>query len=572
VVGTAAHVELQARLVGVLDGETHGRAQVSGDPDSLPWLVDALAGQLLARQAGEEEQRLVQLTSTSLPALRAYLDGQVDYRRGQYREAGDQFSRALDLDSTFALAALGLIAARVWVITDYDSRGVRLGWRHRDRLSERDRALLTALTGPAYPQPTTDREQLEGFSRAAALAPDRPEAWYWMGEMYYHYGALLEIPGSASKAEDLFTRALGLDSTFLAPAEHLVDLATGRSDVTTVERLTDHYLAIDSTGDRADYVRWERAVVAGDSAWLMAFAERLGDVTTQSLQSIAARSVVLATALDLTDRIADVLTRRADPPAIRFGTLYSLHAIALDRGRPTESRRLIDLSAEVAPTPWTVSAVKVLDGLFGDGDSAAAAAAARTLQRTLPDSLTTVPARCMLELWHVAQNAFDATGATIAELRAASLPEGPVTSGNRNLLSASRLCATILEALLAAHEDRPDAAVALERLDSLLRQGPITLGALVYAGNFTAARLHERRGELEAALAALRRHPHFTSAYLPNRLREQGRLAERVGDRDAAIRAYRQYLALRSDPEPALAAQVEQVRQALARLVAEPGS
>ncbi len=573
VVGTAAHVELQGRLVGVPSGETRGQAQVSGNPDSLPWLVDALAGQLLARQAGEGEQRLVQLTSTSLPALRAYLDGQVAYRRAQYRAAGDLFNRALDLDSTFALAALGLIAARVWVIADYDSRGVRLGWRYRDRLSERDRALLTALAGPAYPQPTTDREQLEGFSHAAELAPDRAEAWYWMGEMYYHYGALLEIPSSAARAEDVFNRALGLDSSFLAAAEHLVDLAAARGDVATVERVADHYLAVDSTGDLADYIRWERAVVVGDSAWLVAFAAHLADATTQSLRFIAEQSMVLPTTLDLTDRIVDVLTRRADPPVIRFRTLLILHAIALDRGRSAKSRALMDLSDEVAPTPWTVSAVKVLDGLFGDGDRAAAATAARTLQRTLPDSLVAVPARCMLELWHVAQNTFDATAATIAELRAGSLPENrPVTSGDRHLLNASRLCATILEALLSAHGDRPDAAAALERLDSLMRQGPITLGELVYAGNFTAARLHERRGELEAAIAAVRRYAQFTSGYLPKRLREEGRLAERVGDRDAAIRAYRQYLALRSHPEPALAAQVEQVRQALARLVAEPGS
>ena len=43
-------------------------------------------------------------------------------------------------------------------------------------------------------------------------------------------------------------------------------------------------------------------------------------------------------------------------------------------------------------------------------------------------------------------------------------------------------------------------------------------------------------------------------------LREEGRLAALVGDTAGAIRAYRQYLALRSDPEPALHADVERVR------------
>ena len=53
-------------------------------------------------------------------------------------------------------------------------------------------------------------------------------------------------------------------------------------------------------------------------------------------------------------------------------------------------------------------------------------------------------------------------------------------------------------------------------------------------------------------------------------LREEGRLAAIVGEQDAAITAYRQYLALRSDPEPELVSEVAQVREELNRLPAEP--
>ena len=52
-------------------------------------------------------------------------------------------------------------------------------------------------------------------------------------------------------------------------------------------------------------------------------------------------------------------------------------------------------------------------------------------------------------------------------------------------------------------------------------------------------------------------------------LREEGRLADLAGDREAAIEAYRHYLALRTDPEPSLQPQIEQVRAELARLVGE---
>jgi hypothetical protein len=87
------------------------------------------------------------------------------------------------------------------------------------------------------------------------------------------------------------------------------------------------------------------------------------------------------------------------------------------------------------------------------------------------------------------------------------------------------------------------------------------------------AHLREAQGDLEGALAAVRRRPYaYTYVFiLSTMLREEGRLAALVGDREGAIRAYRHYLALRSDPEPALRPEVERVRGELARLVGEGG-
>jgi hypothetical protein len=60
-----------------------------------------------------------------------------------------------------------------------------------------------------------------------------------------------------------------------------------------------------------------------------------------------------------------------------------------------------------------------------------------------------------------------------------------------------------------------------------------------------------------------------SAPYLSTYWREEGRLAVLVGDREGAIRAYRKYLALRTDPEPSLASEVEAVRGELDRLVGE---
>jgi hypothetical protein len=50
-----------------------------------------------------------------------------------------------------------------------------------------------------------------------------------------------------------------------------------------------------------------------------------------------------------------------------------------------------------------------------------------------------------------------------------------------------------------------------------------------------------------------------------------GVMAARTGDQDGAIRAYRHYLALRTDPDPELVPEVERVRAALDELLAEHG-
>jgi hypothetical protein len=134
-----------------------------------------------------------------------------------------------------------------------------------------------------------------------------------------------------------------------------------------------------------------------------------------------------------------------------------------------------------------------------------------------------------------------------------------------------------LDAAYALDRDADPAAAITEPLDSLVATGgfPGPWGAELSAvSRLTLARLREARGEIHAALAVVRARrsydwqPH-SMVMLSTFLREEGRLAALAGDREGAIRAYRHYLALRSDPEPSVLPAVADVRAELARLVAE---
>ena len=92
----------------------------------------------------------------------------------------------------------------------------------------------------------------------------------------------------------------------------------------------------------------------------------------------------------------------------------------------------------------------------------------------------------------------------------------------------------------------------------------------IEASNLLVTRLWQEQGDWPRAEAAARRrykglNPRFLSTYL----REEGRAAAAVGHREAAIRAYQHYLALRYDPEPSVKPEVEQVRAELATLLGE---
>jgi hypothetical protein len=126
----------------------------------------------------------------------------------------------------------------------------------------------------------------------------------------------------------------------------------------------------------------------------------------------------------------------------------------------------------------------------------------------------------------------------------------------------------LLDAQLTALDRKPEALTRLVELDSVLQ----SFGAIFDPyGNIVAARLWYERGDPGRALAAVRRRVAGLRARAVDvaYIRDEARYAALAGDRDGAIREYRHYLRLRSDPEPAVRPKVDTVRAELAALEGE---
>jgi serine/threonine protein kinase len=220
-------------------------------------------------RAGAEESRLMDQVWTQLypeftpnpdvtlphggpEALAAYINAEAAFRRGDYRTARDEYTRVIAADTGFAMARLrlALVAAQV----DPTERGfgsaLRAAERHQRGLSPADSLLFEGFS-----QLVTLGDgvaALEHFKRATQAAPDYPQAWYILGEFYYHFGGLFDE--SLEDAKIAFERVLDLDPRFVPATGHLISLANQAGDRRETARLIRAYLRSDSTSVVAEVI------------------------------------------------------------------------------------------------------------------------------------------------------------------------------------------------------------------------------------------------------------------------------------------------------------------------------
>jgi serine/threonine-protein kinase len=571
VVGTPNRIVLTGSLLGSARGDSIVKLSVEGPPDSLAWLVDRLAARLLTETSSEGAARTASLTSTSLPALRAYLDGQAKMRRVDVVGAAKDFERALDADSTFALAALGLRMASSWYgDATLQQRGLEIAWRERARLSQRDQMSLVAVAGPRFPEAPTAQELLEARERYQAFAPDRAESWYLLGDHIFHYGWVLNVPNPEERALEAFKRASEIDSTYVVGYLHGLTVALTLGDTASANRFERLRLAADSSRYWLVMHRWESAWTRGDSTRARTIADSID--LSQYVYSMDQFAFYNGEGASDIPRALDTAFKQATSEPQRRGLSRIAHDFYLVAGRPKDALTHLAASADSA-SDINVPILIIRDALIADGDTTAVMDAARTLGAlekapVSADSAKRANQRAatrVLEPWRLSRGDTTQTRQSLERLRTIARD----LTGSRRIDAEVEIAA--IEAMRADVSRSPTLRAATVRLDSLLRQldYPSTNVGRASFANLVAARLFEKLGDQRAALTAARRRSDAWASnnpYLASQLREQGRLAALNGEREEAIRAYRHYLALRVDPEPAVKPQVDAVRQELRQL------
>ena len=146
------------------------RATINSTTDDVSALTDSLAFAVLRaiwQKGNAPSPSLGSVTTQSVPALRAFLDGERLWSNGDVAHADSLYRIAATLDTTFLLAAFKYVQARGWLLSRTSDPVIRARLlRNRDRLPERERAMMAVGTLP------TRAEQMAAMVTNTQRYPD----------------------------------------------------------------------------------------------------------------------------------------------------------------------------------------------------------------------------------------------------------------------------------------------------------------------------------------------------------------------------------------------------------------
>ena len=529
------------RLVTADSGTVLASFQQTADgPSELLATIDKLTRSLRGR-AGESLKKihgdppLDQVTTTSLEALKKYVEGARAVDASRPEDGIPLLKEAIALDTTFASAyrKLGVAYRNGGFPREMGDSAVTKAYLYRDRLTERERGLLVGYyfgSGPG-------RDRAKAVEAYMSVLRQYPQEGIAINNLALALGTRRE----GQRAESLYRRALELDPGSQTRYANLIEELThlGKYD------MADSVLAV--------------------------FRKRFPDRPTAT--ALAAILVYLRGDVDSAFHMLAAM-KSAGTPRDRTMTAYALSDAAFLQGKVSESFRLLanarreDSVRGVPPEPLMDS----LNQAFADVWMREQPA--RGVQR-MEAALTLHPMKALppdRRPYFYVSNLYALAGQP-ARARAvlAQYDAELRDSAWRRVKEPARHSAL---AEIALAERRPTDAVAEFRRADQLPDGPATRCNICLPSML--ARAFDRAGMADSAIAMFEKYLATPDVdrmafdrdpvFLAGTLKRLGELYEAEGERAKAASNYRRFVQLWKNADPELQPKVAEVRRRLARL------
>lgn len=313
---------------------------------SIPGMIDKLSEKTRAglREKAAEiqaaKQRVADVTTPNLEAYRHYFLGEQLYNKYKLEEAMEEFSRALSLDPTFALAYYRLASTQAWGNLELSRQPIQKAMQYIEKAPEKERQMIRAWN--AYAQGNPD-EAIALCRDALNFYPMDKEAMWMIADLSFHKG---DYTTSLSHME----KVLELDSQFGPAVEHIVWLYREAGNYDKMLEYAKQY--VEKMPDDEEAYMWlgEAYNLKADFANSHQVNRRFLELNPNSLRPIKAMGMtyIFKNAFDKAELEFKKLLDHSRPLPQRVGGYENLALVYAYMGKYREAVKMADRAVDLS--------------------------------------------------------------------------------------------------------------------------------------------------------------------------------------------------------------------------------